>query len=75
ISLIMMDIDYFKKYNDTYGHLNGDKCLRLVAEAINKTSSRSGDFVARYGGEEFVAILPGTDLEGQTGWLKICEQM
>lgn len=66
ISLIMMDIDYFKRYNDAYGHLMGDECLSLVAETIHRTCIRSGDFVARYGGEEFVAILPGTDLEGAT---------
>jgi len=64
ISLIMIDIDFFKKYNDYYGHILGDKCLKDVANAINQESKRTGDFVARYGGEEFMALLPNTDLNG-----------
>ncbi|SEH07688.1 diguanylate cyclase [Candidatus Venteria ishoeyi] len=62
-SVLMADIDYFKKYNDTYGHLGGDNCLKYVADALNKVASRTNDFVARYGGEEFIMILPGTGLE------------
>lgn len=58
LSVIMGDIDNFKCYNDTYGHRTGDKCLREVAQAINKTLKRPGDFCARYGGEEFVVICP-----------------
>ncbi len=61
ISVIMMDIDYFKKYNDNYGHGEGDRCLRLVSSALDGTLNRASDMVARYGGEEFIAILPGTD--------------
>lgn len=61
LSLIMMDIDFFKVFNDIYGHLNGDDCLRKVAEALNKTIKRPADIVARYGGEEFAVILPDTD--------------
>ena len=64
LSLIMCDIDYFKLYNDNYGHLNGDICLKKVAETLRDTLKRPGDLVARYGGEEFAVILPETDLEG-----------
>ncbi|HEY1406041.1 MAG TPA: diguanylate cyclase, partial [Spirochaetota bacterium] len=66
-SLIMIDIDFFKKYNDTYGHLAGDECLALVAKTLNESLNRPGDFVARFGGEEFSVLLPGTDLAGAVG--------
>jgi len=58
LSLIFMDIDHFKKYNDTYGHGRGDECLRKVAGAIKGSMRRAGDFVGRYGGEEFAVVLP-----------------
>ncbi len=64
IAVMMIDIDFFKRYNDTYGHLEGDSCLKKVAEAIRKSLRRPGDFLARYGGEEFIVILPNTDLNG-----------
>ena len=64
MSLILMDIDQFKIYNDTYGHQSGDSCLTLVGQALAKSTHRPGDMVARYGGEEFVAILPDTDQDG-----------
>ncbi|MDF2961525.1 MAG: diguanylate cyclase [Paenibacillus sp.] len=64
LSVILVDIDYFKRYNDTYGHLEGDLCLKLVAKSLRKVVKRPGDFIARYGGEEFVIVLPATDLEG-----------
>jgi diguanylate cyclase (GGDEF)-like protein len=64
LSLILVDIDYFKRYNDTYGHLAGDKCLKVVAQSISKAVHRPADLVARYGGEEFVVLLPGTTLAG-----------
>ena len=57
----MLDIDYFKQYNDTYGHLEGDNVLKRFAGALMKTVRRSTDIVARYGGEEFSVILSGTD--------------
>lgn len=64
LSVIMLDIDFFKKFNDTYGHLEGDNCIRKVAAALSEVLQRSGDFCARYGGEEFACILPGADLGG-----------
>jgi diguanylate cyclase (GGDEF)-like protein len=64
LSLLMLDVDNFKSYNDGYGHDAGDECLRQVALTIQNTMRRSPDFTARYGGEEFVCVLPETDAEG-----------
>jgi diguanylate cyclase (GGDEF)-like protein/PAS domain S-box-containing protein len=61
LSVIMLDIDYFKQYNDQYGHIRGDACLKKVATVLNSAATRTRDFFARYGGEEFVLILPETD--------------
>lgn len=73
VSIIMADVDHFKAYNDTYGHLEGDNCLRLLAKQLGQnTLLRAGDLLARYGGEEFVALLPGTDASGA---LRVAEHM
>jgi diguanylate cyclase (GGDEF)-like protein len=64
LSLIICDIDFFKKYNDRYGHEGGDICLRTVAQIIHQVALRPGDFVARYGGEEFAVVLPQTSAHG-----------
>jgi diguanylate cyclase (GGDEF)-like protein len=64
LSLIMVDIDYFKAYNDLHGHLAGDETLRAVGQALLAAASRPGDLVARYGGEEFGVVLPETDCDG-----------
>jgi len=64
LSLMMLDIDYFKKYNDVYGHTKGDDCLKMVAEALKKSVTRMDDFVVRYGGEEFTVVLPNTGERG-----------
>jgi diguanylate cyclase (GGDEF)-like protein len=64
LSLVLCDIDFFKNYNDNYGHQEGDRCLQEIAQAICKSTNRPADLVARYGGEEFAIILPNTDAEG-----------
>ncbi|MCW9040943.1 MAG: PleD family two-component system response regulator [Rhodospirillales bacterium] len=66
LSVILMDIDHFKQFNDTYGHAAGDDCLQKVGAALKEVVRRPADLVARYGGEEFVCVLPDTDSEGAT---------
>lgn len=66
ISALMIDVDFFKDFNDTYGHLHGDECLKSIADVVKKTRRRGSDFAARFGGEEFVMLLPFTDNAGAT---------
>ena len=72
LSIIFIDIDFFKVYNDTYGHLAGDECIKKVSLALSSVVVRPADLVARYGGEEFIVLLPNTELEGA---VHIAEQM
>lgn len=72
ISLILCDVDYFKRYNDTYGHQVGDECLRQIAQALSRAARRPADLVARYGGEEFAVILPNT---GHHGAIQVAESI
>ena len=72
LSLIMLDVDYFKKFNDTYGHLVGDACLKKIGNILKNVAGRSYDIAVRYGGEEFVLILPATE---ETGARKLAERI
>lgn len=72
LAVVLFDIDLFKQYNDTYGHLGGDECLRQVASILRHHVRRPGDLVARYGGEEFILLLPDTDIAGA---LTVAEQI
>jgi len=70
LSLLMLDVDYFKLFNDRYGHLVGDGCLRAIASQLAAAARRPGDLTARYGGEEFLALMPHTD---RAGALRVAE--
>lgn len=74
LSLIIIDIDFFKEYNDCYGHLQGDDCLKQVAETLNGVAARSRDFFGRFGGEEFVMLLPETDENAAWAVAERCRQ-
>ena len=74
LSLLLLDLDHFKAYNDHYGHLQGDECLCMVSRALAETAGRAGDFCARFGGEEFAMLLAGSDLAAATALAdKLCE--
>jgi diguanylate cyclase (GGDEF)-like protein/PAS domain S-box-containing protein len=75
LSLVVIDIDYFKQYNDHYGHMQGDECLRRVAQAMDASASRSRDLCARLGGEEFVLLLPATDEEAARNVAERCRKL
>ncbi|HEY0208121.1 sensor domain-containing diguanylate cyclase [Acerihabitans sp.] len=71
LGLILLDIDFFKKYNDVYGHVSGDECLQRVGQALLALPHRANDLLARYGGEEFAVILPGTDRLGALAFARM----
>lgn len=75
LSLILLDIDFFKQYNDRYGHLQGDSCLQQVAGVLGSAAVRSSDFIARFGGEEFVLVLPDTDASSAGKIAEKCREL
>ncbi len=75
LSLILFDIDHFKQYNDHYGHIQGDNCLRRMAQLLNRAATRPRDFLARIGGEEFVLVLPETDAEAAAKVARRCQDL
>jgi diguanylate cyclase (GGDEF)-like protein len=76
LSLALIDVDWFKKYNDHYGHQAGDDCLRMVADTLKANALRAGDFVARYGGEEFVVITASLERDQALAYAqKLCRAM
>ncbi len=74
LSLIMIDVDFFKQYNDHYGHLAGDDCLKMIAKALSCIAKRESDFCARFGGEEFVLLLPNTTLPAAQQMAEDCRE-
>ncbi|SFK63743.1 PAS domain S-box-containing protein/diguanylate cyclase (GGDEF) domain-containing protein [Methylophaga sulfidovorans] len=75
LSILLIDIDYFKQYNDCYGHIQGDDCLKQVAQTLSTAATRSRDFFARFGGEEFVMLLPETDAAAAVKIAERCQQL
>ncbi len=75
LALIMLDVDHFKRYNDTYGHTRGDECLARLAGCMRQSARRASDLVARYGGEEFAIILPGMDAEQVVSWTRRLQEL
>ena len=74
LSLLMCDIDFFKRYNDSHGHLAGDECLKKVAAVLRASLRRPADLTARYGGEEFALVLPHTEVDGAMAMAELCRQ-
>lgn len=74
IAILMVDVDYFKAFNDQYGHLRGDECLQQLAQILRSCVNRASDLVSRYGGEEFIVVLPQTDLEGAQQVTRMIQQ-
>lgn len=74
LSLVMIDIDYFKQYNDRYGHLKGDACLKRVGTLLQSVATRPRDFLARFGGEEFALVLPETDVHAAQAMAETCRR-
>nr|WP_256386707.1 diguanylate cyclase [Hydrocoleum sp. CS-953] len=74
LSLVLFDLDYFKLYNDFYGHQAGDNCLQQVAQAAKNVLNRPYDLIARYGGEEFVILLPNTNQQGASSIAELIQQ-
>jgi len=75
LSLVVIDIDYFKQYNDHYGHMQGDECLRRVAQVLDAAAAHPGNLCARLGGEEFVLLLPGTDTRAASNMAERCRKL
>lgn len=75
LSMLLLDIDFFKQYNDLHGHLAGDECLRRVGRVLQSAARRSRDFVARFGGEEFVVVMPETDRSAATKVAERCRTL
>ncbi len=75
LSLLLVDIDYFKQFNDEYGHIQGDECLKRVASVLRSAASRPRDFIARFGGEEFVLVLPETDIDSAAVVAERCREL
>jgi diguanylate cyclase (GGDEF)-like protein len=75
IAVILLDVDYFKNYNDTYGHPAGDQVLKRLAELMRRATSRAGEMVGRYGGEEFILVLPGAALPSAVRTAKRLKQL
>lgn len=75
LSVLLIDIDFFKQYNDFYGHIQGDDCLKQVADTLSGAATRARDFFARFGGEEFVMVLPETDADAATKIAARCQQL
>ncbi len=76
LAVLMIDVDFFKGYNDHYGHQEGDLCLKRIATLLRENTQRVGDLVARYGGEEFIAVLPGTDAAGAAALAeRLCQRV